>query len=178
MQDDFDVDQIPIVKLTIDDIGPGKLGTPHLFIFRQSPRTTNPTLHPVVASKKLEAKDSKKKKSSRKAREPSPPAPIIYAEEEMPEGAAMSASDDEVGPGGKKRVSVSGPAGRKTQGKGILDADYSGLLSVDLSKPLEENEVRGGNCLVSGKRSDGMTTLVGSFWLVCVYRNYRRSWHT
>ncbi|RUS21844.1 adaptin N terminal region-domain-containing protein [Endogone sp. FLAS-F59071] len=141
-QDDFDVDLIPIVKLTIDDVGPGKLGTPLLFTFRQSSCTTHLTLHPVVASKKLEIKDSKKKKSSRKAREPSPPAPIIYAEEEMPEGAAMSASDDEVGPGGKKRVSVSGPAGgRKTQGKGILDADYSGLLSVDLSKPLEENEV-------------------------------------
>ncbi|RUP48600.1 adaptor-related protein complex 3 delta 1 subunit, partial [Jimgerdemannia flammicorona] len=115
-QDDFDVDTIPIVKLNLDEIGPGK----------------------IVASKKLEIKDSKKKRSLRRTRTPSPPAPIIYAEEEMPEGAAMSASEDEVAPA-KKRGSHSAISGKKAKA-GILDADTSGLMSIDLSTPLGDDE--------------------------------------
>ncbi|KAK9762593.1 AP-3 complex subunit delta [Basidiobolus ranarum] len=74
-------------------------------------------------------KKGKKKTSKKKNRSPSPElAPIVFQPEEMPEDAVGSGSDDD--------MNTIKPVAKT----GILDHDFSGLLSVDLSKPLGVDE--------------------------------------
>ncbi|ORX94199.1 Adaptor protein complex AP-3 delta subunit [Basidiobolus meristosporus CBS 931.73] len=71
-----------------------------------------------------------KRKSKKKDRSPSPElAPIVFQPEEMPEDAMGSGSDDD--------SKLAKPVAKA----GLLDHDFSGLLSVDLSKPLGADEV-------------------------------------
>ncbi|KAI1315276.1 AP-3 complex subunit delta [Mortierella claussenii] len=100
-QDEEDVDSIPIVQLSMDGF-----------------------------KKALVIKKSKKKSKRRERSRSPPPVPVVFATEEMPEDAMLSASDDETS---KSKVPYLGP-------KGILDQDMSALHSVDLSIPVGEDE--------------------------------------
>ncbi|RGB27440.1 adaptin N terminal region-domain-containing protein [Rhizophagus diaphanus] len=112
--EEIDVDSIPVVRLTMDD-----------FDFK---------------SKRYSGK-SRKSKGSKKEnrRSPSPPSipPVIYTDVgEMPENATLS--DDEKD--SKSNNIRQSTWNMSEKNKGILDLDYSGVSSVDLSTPLREDE--------------------------------------
>ncbi|KAG0236903.1 AP-3 complex subunit delta [Actinomortierella wolfii] len=126
-EDDMDVESIPIVQLSIDEFN-----------------------KPIKVKKSKKGKDGKK---SKRRQERSPPTvPVEFATEEMPEDAMLSNSDGE-GAAGASGNKAKGSTVSNYQGysnakngsttastRGILDADYSELLSVDLSVPLGADE--------------------------------------
>ncbi|KAL1915223.1 uncharacterized protein VTP21DRAFT_7499 [Calcarisporiella thermophila] len=118
-REELDVDTIPIVRLTMDE-------------FEVRPK-----------KEKLDKKKGRKKKQE--LVDIPPPAPVIFGEEEMPEGAVHS--DEEAAPTGKgvRKVGASGPGSNSfiwqtNRERDILETDYSGLMNVDLSTPLGEHE--------------------------------------
>ena len=88
---------------------------------------------PILFEKK--SKSGSKKKSKRRDRSP-PVVPVVFATEEMPEDATLSASEDEKVD--KKKGSVYPKPTVST--RGILDQETSALHSVDLSIPVGEDE--------------------------------------
>ncbi|CAO3646218.1 unnamed protein product [Cunninghamella blakesleeana] len=106
-----DVDSIPIVKLSLDEVG-GK------------------------SSKSKKSKGSKKR--SGRAQTPPPP---IYAEEEMPENATLSASDNETENKKNTKKKQSTVAYEKKDAHDIFaNNEDTGLNDVDLSTPIGDEE--------------------------------------
>ncbi|CAO3623045.1 unnamed protein product [Cunninghamella echinulata] len=104
-----DVDSIPIVQLSLDDIG--------------------------RKSKNKKSKGGKK----RSTRVQTPPPPV-YAEEEMPENATLSASDNENDTKGKKKSTTAATYIKKDAHDIFASNEDSGLNDVDLSTPIGDEE--------------------------------------
>ncbi|KAF7720863.1 AP-3 complex subunit delta-1 [Apophysomyces ossiformis] len=104
-----DVDLIPIVELSLDDVNPYD---------------------------RMQKKGKKSKGSKRRQARVTVSPPTIYAEEEMPENAEASASEDE----SKKTKKTTTVTYTKDNGRDIFATDDTGLHSVDLSTPLGDDE--------------------------------------
>lgn len=143
-----DVDSIPIVELSLgDDEGRRQVGedsrvysTVHVFVSHTTGDRSTKT-----------RKSKKGTKKRNHTRIPTPPPPI-YAEEEMPENAAISGSENEGANekddkhkkgSNKKKMAATTVTYTKKDTHDIFankDEDESGLHDVDLNTPLGDEE--------------------------------------
>ncbi|KAG0187198.1 AP-3 complex subunit delta-1 [Apophysomyces sp. BC1034] len=109
LETEEDVELIPIVELSLDDLD----------LYAQSQK-----------------KGKKSKGSKRRQARITVSPPTIYAEEEMPENAEASASEDDM----KQTKKSATTTYTKSSGRDIFATDDTGLHSVDLSTPLGDDE--------------------------------------
>ncbi|KAF9971539.1 AP-3 complex subunit delta [Actinomortierella ambigua] len=117
-EDEMDIESIPIVQLSLDEFN-----------------------KPIKVKKNKKGKESKL--SKRRQEMSMPTIPVEFAAEEMPEDAMLSNSDDESKAAATSTTGSLASASKNGSAlalRGILDADYSDLHSVDLSVPLGEDE--------------------------------------
>lgn len=123
----IDVDSIPVVELNVEEIN-SRMHT-HLLVYLQ-----------MLTKMRIGASSLKKTKKTKRSKRPkSPPKLPVYAEEEMPEDAAVSEDEKEDNSNRKNKTKATLYTKKST--RDIFDnAEEAGLNNVDLSTPLGEDE--------------------------------------